>query len=84
MSDYKNVFGDLSAVPYLMNQEESVIKLRTANLFSKILYGSDYPVTSAGASLGMSTIAEIIQSSQILDDEEKKRIFYQNAHELLN
>ena len=84
MSDYKNVFGDLSAVSYLMNQEESVIKLRTANLFSKILYGSDYPVTSAGASLGMSTIAEIIQSSQILDDEEKKRIFYQNAHELLN
>ena len=84
MCDYKNVFGDLSAVPYLMNQEESVSKLRSAKLFSKILYGSDYPVTSAGATLGMSSIAEIIQNSQILVDEEKDNIFFQNAYDLLN
>ena len=67
-----------------MNQESSVKVLREKNIFSKVLYGSDYPVTSAGGALGMKTIVNMINESEILIDEEKEKIFYLNASQLLD
>ncbi len=81
--DYKNVYGDLSAVPYLVTQPEMVETMRRFNIFNKILYGSDYPVTSAGAAIGMSTIVNIVKNSELLEDYEKENIFYYNAESLL-
>ncbi len=84
IENYPDVYGDLSAVPYLMNQEESVKVLREKNIISKVLYGSDYPVTSAGGALDMKTIVDMILESEILTDGEKEKIFYANALDLLN
>ena len=84
MANNKNVYGDLSAVPYLMTQKDTVKMIKDTNVISKILYGSDYPVTSAGATLGMSTAFEIINDSEFLSEGEKELIFYQNSANLLS
>lgn len=81
---YPHVYGDLSAVPYLMNQAQSVNVIREKDIFSKILYGSDYPVTSAGGALDMKTIVNMISDSDVITDEEKEKIFYTNALDLLD
>lgn len=83
MENYPNVYGDISAVPYLMVQEKNVEILRQKNLFSKVLYGSDFPVTSAGAHSGMSVVFSYVYESPILLEEEKRLIFYENASKLL-
>ena len=84
MSENKHVYGDLSAVPYLVNQSDKVESLRKSKLLSKVLYGSDFPVTSIGATGGMSTIIDIVKDSSILNESEKEEIFYLNADELLD
>lgn len=83
IKENNNVYGDLSAVPYIVTQKETVEIIKQANVFSKILYGSDYPVTSAGANLGMSTAFSIVNNSELLSPEEKELIFYQNSAQLL-
>jgi hypothetical protein len=82
--DYPHVFGDLSAVPYLTTQVDSINLFRKNGILKKILYGSDFPVTSAGVTLGMSSISEIVESSELLSQEEKENIFHTNAATLLN
>lgn len=84
MKNYPNVYGDISAVPYLMTQEKSIEFLRQNNIFSKVLYGSDYPVTSAGAKSGMSVVFSYVYESPLLQEEEKRLIFYENASKLLD
>lgn len=84
INDNKQVYGDLSAVPFLVNQLDKVEAIRKSNSFSKILYGSDFPVTSVGATGGMSTIINIIKDSSVITETEKEEIFYLNAAELLD
>ena len=84
MKDYKNVYGDLSSVPYLTSHEKYVKVMQKANVIEKkLLFGSDFPVTSAGVVTGMKSTIELIKSSKYLNDLEKEQIFYSNAFKLL-
>lgn len=83
IENHPHVYGDLSAVPYLVNNFNRVKVIREKNIFSKILYGSDYPVTSAGGALDMKTIVDMISDSDVITDDEKEKIFYTNALDLL-
>lgn len=81
--DYDNVYGDLSAVPYLATQKKFVNEIKRKEILPKIIYGSDFPVTSAGTVTGMQSTIDTINSSTFLDDEEKAKILYSNANSLL-
>lgn len=81
---HKNTYGDVSAVPYLLTQEKSVRAIREADPhLERVLYGSDFPVTSSGVVEGMAAPIKMIEHSPFLTDEEKERVFHQNASELL-
>lgn len=78
-----NTYGDISAVPFLLLKEKFVLAMRKAGVFKKILFGSDFPVTSAGIHYGMQSTVSLINSSNLVTEKEKKHIFYSNAKALL-
>ncbi|MHA2362664.1 MAG: amidohydrolase family protein [Candidatus Hodarchaeales archaeon] len=83
--NYSNIWGDISGVPYLINNKKCVQSIRKVfPKFKNVLFGSDFPVTTSGVITGMeSTISEVI-NSQLLLNEEKENILFKNAISLLN
>ena len=83
IKSYPNTYGDISAVPFLLLKEKFTSALRNAGVIKKILFGSDFPVTSAGVHFGIQATINLVNSSTILNQEEKEEIFYLNAKKLL-
>ncbi len=76
---YENVWLDLSAVTYLVEEEEVVEEFRNRNLMDRLLFGSDYPVFK----LGIKETVEIIERSPVLSQSEKRDVLFENAKKLL-
>ena len=73
------LYGDISAVPYLLEKPYFVEKIKEVIGIKKILYGSDYPVTGAS----YFHILEPVLNTDQLNQEDKKMILYDNANNLL-
>ncbi|MFW9929381.1 MAG: amidohydrolase family protein, partial [Candidatus Thorarchaeota archaeon] len=65
------LYGDISAVPYLVENEEYINKLRIIGI-NKILFGSDYPVTRAS----LEECINPVKNSKYLTNDEKRLILY--------
>lgn len=82
-SNFTNVWGDLAAVPYLVENEIFVRKIKAKmKTLDRILYGSDFPVISDIESAFSESISRIM-ASPILNDDEKEAIMGLNATRLL-
>ena len=81
--NFSNVWGDLAAVPYLVEKEVYVKKIKNKMKgFDHILYGSDFPVVGGWSSAFSESIPRIM-ATPLLDDNEKEAIMGLNALKLL-
>ncbi len=77
---YEHVYMDISAVFYLVQDEETVNSWRELAIMDKVLYGSDYPAVDG---FGLGEPIQIIRESKNLDKKEKEMILRLNAEKLL-
>ncbi|MEM4488972.1 MAG: amidohydrolase family protein [Ignisphaera sp.] len=74
---YDNVYFDVSAVTYILDNEKYVKLIREYVSFDRVLFGSDYLEY-------LETSIRIINNSRLLKYEEKEKILGLNALELFN
>ncbi len=77
---HKNVWFDISAVTYVVTEENFVNKIRSAVGIDRILFGSDYPAVQG---FSIKSMVDEVKNSRYLTAEEKKSILYLNAMKLL-
>lgn len=77
---YKNIWFDISAVPYLLVDKKYVEKISKEIGWDKILFGSDYPVVGGSS---ISTTVNLIQGLSPLPENELWKVMYMNASKLL-
>jgi len=82
MKLYSNVWGDLSAVPYLVTDHDLVQFIKNADVVKRILFGSDFPIVNAGLQMGMESCITDIDNSPFLSEQDKDDIFFNNAFSL--
>ncbi len=80
MKKYDNTYADTAAVPYLLEDERAVEKIRTEVGFERVLFGSDYPAVILAT---IKDEKDIIEGSSLLTPEEKDFVLYENAYQLL-
>ncbi len=80
MKKYDNTYADTAAVPYILEDEKAVEKIRTEVGFERVLFGSDYPAVIL---VTINDEKDIIEKTQLLTAEEKELVLYENADELL-
>lgn len=79
---YGNVYADLAAVDWLLDQEKVVKEIRKTIGFERVLFATDYPgPLSAGVSL--ASIVKSLKSNQHLTDKEKCKVLSRNGLRLL-
>ena len=81
LNEYDNLYGDISAVPYLVTQKKYSTGIKS--VINKVLYGSDYPVTSAGSVMGMQSTIDMVRTSEYLNEDEIEKILSLNALKIL-
>jgi len=79
--NYSNVYLDTSAVTYHLESNQIVEKIRNKCGIKKILFGTDTPVVQGTS---MSHSIKVIDNSPVLTDDEKTKIFSENAKSLLS
>jgi predicted TIM-barrel fold metal-dependent hydrolase len=78
--DFPNVWGDLAAVPWLLEDERIVDRMRETIGLDRVLFASDYP---AGAGqVSVKTLVELVRYSIHLSNQEKSQILGLNAARL--
>ncbi|MFX0150029.1 MAG: amidohydrolase family protein [Candidatus Hodarchaeota archaeon] len=78
---YPSVYLDTSAVTNYLENQIIVNRIRETCGFDRILFGTDSPVVQG---VNMEYNVSVIKSSPVLSDEEKARIFSENAKSLLS
>ncbi|MHA1990714.1 MAG: amidohydrolase family protein [Candidatus Hodarchaeales archaeon] len=73
------LYGDISAVPYLIEKERFLNLIKTKIGFEKILFGSDFPVTSTS----LKELIDPVLNNNFLSQGEKFKILYENANKIL-
>ena len=80
MKKYDNTYADTAAVPYILEDEKAVEKIRTEVGFERVLFGSDYPAVIL---VTIKDEKDIIEKTHLLTAEEKELVLYENADGLL-
>lgn len=80
MKKYDNTYADTAAVPYLLEDEKAVEKIRKEVGFERVLFGSDYPAVIL---ITIKDEKDIVERTNLLTAEEKELVLYENADELL-
>ncbi|MEM1723425.1 MAG: amidohydrolase family protein [Candidatus Jordarchaeales archaeon] len=80
MKKYDNTYADTAAVPYILDDEKAVAKIRAEVGFERVFFGSDYP---AVLFVTIKDEKELIENSSLLTAEEKELVLYENAEEFL-
>ena len=76
-ADFPNVWGDLAAVAWLVEQEWRVERIRETIGFKRILFASDYPAVANQVSIRY--MIDLVRENPYLTDEEKLDILGRNA-----
>jgi predicted TIM-barrel fold metal-dependent hydrolase len=79
---FDNVYADLAAVDWLLDQESVVKEIRKTIGLDRVLFATDYPgPLSAGVSL--ASIVKSLKSNKHLTDREKCKVLGRNGLRLL-
>lgn len=79
---FDNVYADLAAVDWLLDQETVVKEIRKTMGLERVLFATDYPgPLSAGVSL--ASIVKSLKSNKHLTDREKCKVLGRNGLRLL-
>jgi predicted TIM-barrel fold metal-dependent hydrolase len=79
---FDNVYADLAAVDWLLDQESVVKEIRKTMGLDRVLFATDYPgPLSAGVSL--ASIVKSLKSNKHLTDREKCKVLGRNGLRLL-
>ena len=77
---YGNVWFDIAAVTYLVNEGRYLEEIRRAVGLDRVLFGSDYPAVQGSS---ISDAVDDVLNSPLLTWEEKAGILHLNAERLL-
>ena len=77
---YGNVWFDIAAVTYLVNEGRYLEEIRRAVGLDRVLFGSDYPAVQGSS---ISDAVDDVLNSPLLTEEEKAGILHLNAERLL-
>ena len=77
---YHNVWFDISAVTYLVDEKEFVDKIRCEVGWNHVLFGSDFPVIRRET---MASAVKRVENSSLISEKEKIGILGLNAARLL-
>ena len=82
---HPNLFADVSALTYRPWQLfHSLMLVHEYNVWDKILFGTDYPVTTVNETIaGLRSLAEVKIDRFTLPAEQLERIVYRDSLELL-
>ncbi len=78
--DYPNVWGDLAAVAWLVEQDWRVEHIRETMGFDRILFASDYPAVANQVSI--SYMIDLIRNNEFMTQDEKLDVLGRNAARL--
>jgi predicted TIM-barrel fold metal-dependent hydrolase len=79
---HENVYADLAAVTWLLEQEDAVQDIRRAMGFHRVLFATDYTLPLFFG-ITLASVVKKIKESNLLDDEEKHKVLGKNAAGLL-
>ncbi len=77
---YSNVWFDISAVPYILMEKKYVEKIDRDIGWSKVLFGSDYPVAGG---YGLASLIELVKTKSLLSEKNLESVLGLNALKLL-
>lgn len=79
-ADFPNVWGDLAAVAWLLEDEGRTYRIRQTMGFEHILFASDYPAVASQVSIAW--MVSLVQDSPFLSEPEKAGVLSGNARRL--
>jgi uncharacterized protein len=82
MESCRNVYADISAAHYLLDDEKKVAKIRTRIGFERVLFATDYP-GPLYYGFSLASLVQQIEANPLLVEEEKAAILGLNAKRLL-
>lgn len=82
MKKCQNMYADISAAPYLFDDEEKIQRIRDSIGFGRILFATDYP-GPLYYGISLAGIVQHIKANPLLAEEEKDAVLGQSAKKLL-
>jgi predicted TIM-barrel fold metal-dependent hydrolase len=82
MESCRNVYADISAVHYLLDDESKIEKIRSRIGFERVLFATDYP-GPLYYGFSLANMVQQIEANPLLVEEEKAAILGLNAKRLL-
>lgn len=79
-AEFPNVYGDLAAVAWLVEQEWRVERIRETIGFQRILFASDYPAVANQVSIRY--MIDLVRDNPYLSEDEKLDVLGRNAARL--
>jgi predicted TIM-barrel fold metal-dependent hydrolase len=79
---YRNVYGDLAAVPWLLQDDRMVEEIRRTMGFDRVLFASNYPLPLSWG-LNLAYLVSLVKTSTFLTEKEKWKVLGKNAQRLL-
>jgi predicted TIM-barrel fold metal-dependent hydrolase len=79
---YRNLYGDLAAVPWLLQDDRMVEEIRRTMGFDRVLFASNYPLPLSWG-LNLAYLVSLVKTSTFLTEKEKWKVLGKNALRLL-
>jgi predicted TIM-barrel fold metal-dependent hydrolase len=79
---YRNLYGDLAAVPWLLQDDRMVEEIRRTMGFDRVLFASNYPLPMSWG-LNLAYLVSLVKTSTFLTEKEKWKVLGKNALRLL-
>ncbi|MCL5123987.1 MAG: amidohydrolase family protein [Deltaproteobacteria bacterium] len=80
--DFRNVYADISAVEWVLENDTIVREIRKTITFDRILFGTDYPWPLASG-VSLACLVSSIRANRHLTEKEKRKVLGENAIRLL-
>ena len=79
---YRNLYGDLAAVPWLLQDDRIIQEIRRTMGFDRVLFASNYPLPLSWG-LNLAYLVSQVKTSTFLTEKEKWKVLGKNALRLL-
>ena len=79
---YRNLYGDLAAVPWLLQDDRMIEEIRHTIGFDRVLFASNYPLPLSWG-LNLTYLVSQVKTSTFLTEKEKWKVLGKNALRLL-
>ncbi|MGA8833965.1 MAG: amidohydrolase family protein [Desulfomonilaceae bacterium] len=80
--NFRNVYGDFSAVEWILDSAAIVKEIRKTITFDRIFFGTDYPFPLASG-MGPACLVSSVRANRHLTEKEKHKVLGENAIKLL-